>query len=67
MKTGRVEKPVATPVKKPMTTATVVKQEEMPTPPAEVSFSPMMSFESAYGGTRSDRSMNAFAHYDDEY
>jgi len=69
IKAGRVEKP-ATPSKKSAaanTSFTIVKTEEMPTPPAEVSFSPMMSFESAYGSGRlSMVGSDSYPSYDDE-
>ena len=69
IKAGRVEKPT-TPSKKSAaanTSFTIVKTEEMPTPPAEVSFSPMMSFESAYGSGRlSMVGSDSYPSYDDE-
>jgi hypothetical protein len=61
VKSGRVEKP-STPSKKQSSAA--VKTEEMPTPPAEMSYPTMGSFDSVL---HSQGGMNFGAAFDDEF
>ena len=61
VKSGRVEKP-STPSKK-QAAAAVVKNEDMPTPPAEMSYPVMGSFDTVF---HSQNGMSFGAAFDDE-